>query len=57
MIFGGFGEKIKYHALWELGAFFFTNWLKIGVFVTKRLSFVNFLFYKGDFKLFLDWTY
>jgi hypothetical protein len=41
MIFGGFGEKIKYHALWELGALFFTNWLKIGVFVTKRLSFVN----------------
>jgi hypothetical protein len=57
MIFGGFGEKIKYHVLWELGAFFFTIWLKIGVFITKRLSFVNFLFYKGDFKLFLDWTY
>jgi hypothetical protein len=57
MIFGGFGEKIKYHALWELGAFFFTNRANNAVFITKRHPFVNLLFRKGDFKLFLDWTY
>ena len=57
MILGKFGKKIKYHVLWELGAFFLTIWLKIVVFVTKMLSFVNLLFRKVNFKLFLDWTY
>lgn len=44
-LLGVFGEgtvkrlNITIYGNW--GLFFFTIWLKIGVFVTKRLSFVN----------------